>query len=94
MTKPSWRWLPALSLTSALGLLSIAVADTLSRSAVGQYESLFWAGLLLMMVPIAARLASSAPTRRERIGLIILLGLAFYLVKVLQLAGFIPIMEP
>ena len=80
----SWGWLPALSLTSALGLLSIAVADTLSRSAVGQYESLFWAGLLLMMVPIAARLASSAPTRRERIGLIILLGLAFYLVKVLH----------
>lgn len=95
MTKKSWRaiettqaynwgWLPALSLISALGLLLIAAADTLSRSAAGQYESLFWAGLLLLIVPIAARLASVDAARRERIGLIILLGLAFYLVKVLN----------
>ncbi len=80
----SWSWLPALSLTSALGLLLVAVADTLSRSAAGQYEPLFWAGLLLMIVPIAARLASSEPARQERIGLIILLGLGFYLVKILH----------
>jgi hypothetical protein len=79
-----WGWLPALSLTSAIGLLLIAVADTLSRSAAGQYELLFWAGLLLMIVPIAARLASSEPARRERIGLIILLGLGLYLAKVLH----------
>jgi hypothetical protein len=80
----SWGWLPALSLTSAIGLLLVAVADTLSRSAAGQYELLFWAGLLLMIVPIAARLASSEPVHRERIGLVILLGLGFYLVKVLH----------
>ena len=80
----SWGWLPALSLTGAIGLLLVAVADTLSRSAAGQYELLFWAGLLLMIVPIAARLASSEPARRERIGLIILLGLGLYLAKVLH----------
>ena len=80
----SWGWLPALSLTTAFGLLLISVADTLARSAAGQYEPLFWAGLLLMILPIAARLASSEPERRERIGLIILLGLGLYLVKVLH----------
>ena len=80
----SWGWLPALSLTSALGLLLVAVADTLSRSATGQSELPFWAGLLLLIVPIAARLASSEPARRERIGLIILLGLGLYLAKVLH----------
>ena len=79
-----WGWLPALSLTSALGLLLVAVADTLSRSAAGQDELLFWAGLLLMIVPIAARLATGEPARRERIGLIILLGLGLYLAKVLH----------
>ncbi len=79
-----WGWLPALSLTSAFGLLLVAVADTLSRSAAGQYEPLFWAGLLLVIVPIAARLASSAAARQEHIGLIVLLGLGFYLVKVLH----------
>lgn len=80
----SWGWLPALCLTSAFGLLLISVADTLSRLAAGKYESLFWAGLLVIIVPIAARLASSTPTRRERIGLILLTGLGFYLVKILH----------
>ena len=80
----SWGWLPSLSLTSAIGILLVEVADTLARSAAGQYEPLFWSGLLLIIVPIAARLASSGPLRRERIGLIILLGLGFYLVKVLH----------
>jgi hypothetical protein len=80
----SWGWLPALSLTSAFGVLLISVADTLARSAAGQYELLFWAGLLIIIVPIAARLASSEAARGERIGLIILLGLGFYLVKVLH----------
>jgi hypothetical protein len=80
----TWGWLPLLSLTSAFGLLLVAVADTLSRSAAGQYEALFWAGLLLMIVPIAARLAAKEASRGERIGLIILLGLGFYLVKVLH----------
>lgn len=78
----SWGWLPVLCLTSAFGLLVISVADTLSRSAAGQYELLFWTGLLMIIVPIAARLASSAPTRRERIGLILLAGVGFYLVKI------------
>ncbi len=80
----SWGWLPALSLTSASGLLLVAIANTLSRSIAGQYDGLLWAGLLIMIVPIAARLASAAPTRRERIGLIILIGLGLYLVKVLH----------
>ena len=79
-----WGWLPALSLTSAIGLLLVAVANTLSRSAAGQDELLFWVGLLLMIVPMAARLASSEPARRERIGLIIVLGLGLYLAKILH----------
>ena len=79
-----WGWLPALSLTSAIGLLLVAVANTLSRSAAGQYELLFWVGLLLMVVPMAARLASSEPARQERIGLIIVLGLGLYLAKILH----------
>ena len=77
-------WLPALSLASAGGLLLVAIADTLSRSGTGQYDWLLWAGLLMVIVPIAARLASNAPSRRERIGLVILLGLGLYLVKVLH----------
>jgi hypothetical protein len=80
----SWGRLPALSLVSAVGLLLVATADTFSRSGVGQYEFLFWVGLLMVIVPIAARLASSEPSRRERIGLVVLIGLGFYLVKVMH----------
>ena len=85
-TAPSrhWGWLPLLSLVSAVGLLLVAAADTLSRSGAGQYELLFWVGLLMVIVPIAARLASLEPSRRERIGLVVLVGLGFYLVKVMH----------
>ena len=79
-----WGWLPLLSLVSAVGLLLVAAADTLSRSGVGQYELLFWIGLLMVIVPIAARLISLEPSRRERIGLVVLVGLGFYLVKVMH----------
>ena len=60
----SWGWLPALSLTSASGLLLVAIADTLSRSMAGQYDGLLWAGLLIMIVPIAARLAAACRQNR------------------------------
>ena len=79
-----WGWLPLLSLVSAVGLLLVAAADTLSRSGAGRYELLFWVGLLMVIVPIAARLASLEPSRRERIGLVLLVGLGFYLVKVMH----------
>jgi hypothetical protein len=79
-----WGWLPALSLVGAVGLLLVAVADTLSRSGQGQYESVFWLGLLVLTVPIAARLASSEPSRRERLGLVVVLGLGLYVIKVMH----------
>ncbi len=85
-TAPSrhWGWLPLLCLVSAVGLLLVAAADTLSRSGAGQDELLFWTGLLMVIVPIAARLASLEPSRRERIGLVVLVGMGFYLVKVMH----------
>ena len=80
----SWGWLPALSLVGAVGLLLVAIADTLSRSGAGQYDALLWIGVLILIVPAGARLASSEPSRRERIGLVVLIGLGLYLVKVMQ----------
>ena len=80
----SWGCIPTLSLTSAVGLLLISVADTLSRAVIGREEGLLWAGLLMLIVPTAARLMSDAPTRHEQLGLVILLGLDLYLVKILH----------
>lgn len=79
-----WGRLPTLSLIGAVGLLLVATADTLSRSGAGQYEALFWVGLLALVVPILTRLASNEPSRQERIGLVVLVGLGLYLVKVMH----------
>lgn len=79
-----WGWLPALSLISALGLVLVALADTLSRSGSGQYEFLLWVGALALIVPVAVRLASTAPARRERIGLIVVTVVGLYLIKVMH----------
>src|SRR5512143_2335564 len=63
-----WGKLPILSLISAIGLALVSIADTLARSGMGRYELLLWIGLSLIVGPIGGRLASRAPTRRERIG--------------------------
>lgn len=77
-----WGWLPALSVVSALGLLLVALADTAARQTMGVAAPLFWAGLLVLFVPPFIRLTVSAASRRERIGLVMVLGLGFYLVKI------------
>lgn len=76
--------LPALCGSSASGLLLIAIADTAARTSAAWASSLFWVGLLTLFVPIALRLLGTAATRRERIGLVVILGLSLYLVKVLH----------
>jgi hypothetical protein len=80
----NWGWLPALSLTSASGLLilawAVASASVESEWALG----LMYAGLLTIFVPVAARLLSAQPARRERIGLVLVLGFSLYLVKLLR----------
>jgi hypothetical protein len=83
------RWgplgaVPIIFATSASGLLLVTLADALSRSGRSHGEALFWTGLLVIFVPFVLRLASSEARRSERIVLLLLLGAAFYLVKVLR----------
>jgi len=80
----SWGWLPALALTSASGLLLIALANSSARFESEWAPVLMYAGLLALFVPVAARLFSAAPSRRERMGLVLVLGLSLYLVSVLR----------
>jgi hypothetical protein len=75
-------WLGTLALSAALGLLAVSGAFALSRSARPYGDILLWIGVVAIVVPAAARLASRAPTRGERIGLVVTTGLALYLVKV------------
>ena len=82
--QPPWGWLPAISLSSGVGLLVVSLANTGGREGADWAAPAFWAGLLGLILPSAARLSSKEATRRERIGLILLAGLGLYLVKVLH----------
>ena len=77
-------WLPRLACLTALGLLLVALGNTLSRFAVGGFEALYYPGLALVILPNAIRLLRPEPRRSERIGLVLILGGALYLVKILH----------
>ena len=80
----AWGWLPTLAISSACGLLCIAIADRGARSDAGWVDLLFWLGLLIIFVPLAMRLFTEGAERIERIGLVTILGIACYLVKILH----------
>src|SRR6266849_5554459 len=81
---PPHTQLPTLSLTGAVGVFLVALAYNAGRAAAPWTDTLFWFGLLVLFLPIAGRLFSPAPARRERIALIIVLGIALNLAKFLQ----------
>ncbi len=76
-----WGWLPVLSLTSAVGVFLLALAYNGGRDAAQWADALFWFGLLVLFLPIAGRLLSLGASRRERIALLVVLGMALYLAK-------------
>ena len=61
----------------------MALADAGARNEAKWAELLFWVGLLVLFTPIAARLFSPWASRRERIGLVAMLGVGLYLVKLM-----------
>jgi hypothetical protein len=80
----AYGWFASVVLCSAAGLCVLAVADEASRrqnTSVPTYM-LFWLGVLLIFVPIAFRVLARDVSTRERLTLIVFLGLALYLVKV------------
>ena len=80
----AWGWLPVLGLTSAVGVFLLALAAEAGRLASPWGDPLFWLGLLVLFLPIAARIISPKPARRERIALLVMLGSALYLLRYLE----------
>ncbi len=75
--------LPLLLLVAGAGLVLIALGNNAAREEVAGAELLFWGGLVLIYGPIAFRLLSTSASRTERICLVVLMGVALFLVKVL-----------
>jgi hypothetical protein len=74
---------PALALLAAGGLMLVALGNNASRQGSGDAQPLFWAGLIVIYMPIALRLLSASATRAERLVLCVVLGVSLFLVKVL-----------
>lgn len=75
--------LPATVLAVGIGLLLCSVANALSRAA-DPAIGIYWLGLLLIALPIFYRLTSRQASPRERLMLVLLMGLSLYLVKVMR----------
>lgn len=73
-----------LLVTSAIGVLVVAVAFAGARLSHSWADALFWTGLLIIMLPVTVRLVGQRATRAERLALVIALGLALYAVKVMM----------
>ena len=82
--QPTLGWLPPLTLVAGLGLVLLSVGFSLARGGSGVAGLLFWAGFVIIGAPIVVRLASEGAAVRERIGLVLLLGIALYLAHLLR----------
>ena len=78
-----WGLLPALSLAAAIGMFVLALADTGSRVGDAWGIGLYWVAIVAICVAIALRLFMRDCTRRERVGLVSVLGLYLYAPKIL-----------
>lgn len=76
--------LPVIVLCAAIGLFLCSLANALSRSTLEPSPLIYWLGVLVVALPIFFRLSSKEPTYRERLGLLLLLGLALYGVKLVH----------
>lgn len=73
---------PLIALFVATGLLICALTDTLSRATESPSALLYWAGILLIAVPVFFRLVSPDPSPGERLALVGLFAMALYGVKI------------
>ena len=77
-------WLPVLAVVSAAGTLLLAAGYTLISQGSALGEPLYWLSFGVIAVPIVLRLGSVAAGIAERIGLVVTLGMALFLVHILR----------
>ncbi len=88
--EPSWGLFPQLSLAAGSTLVLIALAIGWSSLGETARQSLFWAGVWLLLLPITLRLAWPFVSRWERISLLLLATISLYVLKILNgPAGFL-----
>jgi hypothetical protein len=76
--------LPPIGLLSGLGLLVCSVTNALARTLSGPPTLLLWVGILIIALPIFWRLTSREASAAERLGLVCILGMALFGVKLVR----------
>ena len=80
----AWGAFPMLSLCAAIGVLLMACAMSGARYVLDWAEPVFWLALVVIYAPIVVRLLMPDVARRETVALLLVLGLALYLVKIVR----------
>jgi len=79
-----WGRLAQVCAAAPIGLVLIALANSLSYRGSSWGVPLFWAGLLLIYGAAALALWTGEVSRRDALGILVVTGLALYTVKVLH----------
>lgn len=82
--RTSWRAAAVVFACASFGLLVVSVSYALSRTGTTGAEPLFWLGFLLILAPFTLRLASSIPSRAERLIHVVSLTVLLYMIKVVH----------
>ncbi|HET8912614.1 MAG TPA: hypothetical protein VFN23_14170, partial [Ktedonobacteraceae bacterium] len=86
---PPSGFFPILALVSASGLLVVAIAYYMGSYSTTLLDLLFLLGLAIMYVPCFVRLVSPAPSRFERMSLLAVVGINFFLVQLMVSPNYI-----
>jgi hypothetical protein len=81
---PSAGHLAPITLCAGAGLLLCSLANTLARETLDPSSLIYWAGVLLIALPIFYRLTSRDASPGERLALVCLLALSLYGVKLVR----------
>ncbi|MBN1564051.1 MAG: hypothetical protein JXA10_09430 [Anaerolineae bacterium] len=80
----NWGWFPIISVIGALGLLGVSLAFVGARRETAHHELLFLLSLFVFYFVPAFRILSPYPARRERLALLLMIGIGMYLIKVMH----------
>jgi len=81
---PSSPWITFLCLVVSIALLLMALGHGAGRRGEMSAPVFFWAGVVLMVLPLASRIAWPVIARSERLFLVVLLAESVYLYKLLD----------
>jgi hypothetical protein len=83
----AWEASVWVAMLAGVGVVALSYSYAASHVSGTTHFTIFWAGMLLIVVPAALRLASESPARTERLAIVAATGLAFAIPKLLRSPG-------